>query len=335
MCGRYASARKRIELLEEFGVQRDRVTESLEPDYNVAPTKPIYAVLTRRARSRDSDGQPGGGGQQDGGGQPDAPGSAGTRWAQAAGGNGRPASAAGPEAEERTASPDESGAAGQVARELRVVRWGLVPSWAKDISIGSRLINARAETVAEKPAFRRAFERRRCLLPADGYFEWQVPASGSGPKQPFYITRRDGGPLAFAGLFELWRDHQVADGDPRAWLWSATIITTSAPDDLGQIHDRMPMVIDQPGWDDWLDPANSAADALSELLAPAATSGLMSYPVSRAVNSVRNNWPELIEPEVPDSGGAATPLSVTAAGQVRQDGGTRKKDPGSEPDTLF
>jgi putative SOS response-associated peptidase YedK len=344
MCGRYASARKRIELLEEFGVQRDRVTESLEPDYNVAPTKPIYAVLTRRARSRDGDGPPGGGGQQDGGqsadgGQPDAPGSAGTRGSGAAGGTGGPASASGPEAEERTASPGETEApgqaGGQVARELRVVRWGLVPSWAKDISIGSRLINARAETVAEKPAFRRAFERRRCLLPADGYFEWQVPASGTGPKQPFYITRRDGGPLAFAGLYELWRDHQVPDGDPRAWLWSATIITTSAPDELGQIHDRMPMVIDQQSWDDWLDPANSAADALSELLAPAATSGLISYPVSRAVNSVRNNGPDLIEPDEPDSGGAATPLSATAAGQVRQDGGIRKKDHGSEPGTLF
>ena len=132
-----------------------------------------------------------------------------------------------------------------MARELRVVRWGLVPSWAKDTSIGSRMINARAETVAEKPSFRRAFARRRCLLPADGYYEWQVLA-GEGSKkvkQPYFIYRADGGPLAFAGLYELWRDRQFPDGDPDAWLWTATIITTSAPDELGQIHDRMPMVI--------------------------------------------------------------------------------------------
>ncbi len=117
MCGRYASARSRIELLEEFSVQRDRVDEPLQPDYNVAPTKPVYAVLTRAPKQAEQ-------------------------------------------------KPE---------RELRVVRWGLVPSWAKDPSIGSRMINARAETVSEKPAFRAAFAKRRCLLPADGYYEWQPP----------------------------------------------------------------------------------------------------------------------------------------------------------------
>jgi putative SOS response-associated peptidase YedK len=333
MCGRYASARKRVELLEEFSVQRDRVTDSLEPDYNVAPTKPVYAVLTRRARAQD------GAAAQDDGGQRGAPASAGQNGAGASGKAGLAGTGGGSQMTERADTQAVTGGAaeadGAVARELRVVRWGLVPSWAKDVSIGSRLINARAETVAEKPAFRRAFERRRCLLPADGYFEWQAPASGSGLKQPFYISRRDGGPLAFAGLYELWRDHQVADGDPRAWLWSATIITTSAPDELGRIHDRMPMVIDQSSWDDWLDPANSAAGALRELLAPAATAGLISYPVSRAVNSVRNNGPELIEPAEPDGADAAKPLGPPAARSARQSGGTRKKDSGSEPDTLF
>src|ERR1700722_5876019 len=206
MCGRYASARKRIELLEEFDVQRDRTTQPLPPDYNVAPTKPVYAVLTRAGRGED------------------------------------------PEEQE------------PVRRELRVVRWGLVPSWAKDISIGSRLINARAETVAEKPSFRRAFARRRCLLPADGYYEWQV-LENAGPrggkrKQPYFIHRADGGPMAFAGLYELWRDRQFPDGDPDAWLWTATIITTTAADEVGQIHDRMPMTIAPGSWADWLDPAN-------------------------------------------------------------------------------
>jgi putative SOS response-associated peptidase YedK len=251
MCGRYASARKRIELLEEFSVQRDRVPEDLGPDYNVAPTRRVYAVLDREQRRDDGD-------------QPDA--------AQAGG----------------------------VARELRVVRWGLVPSWAKDISIGSRLINARAETVAEKPSFRRAFAKRRCLLPADGYYEWQV-LEDAGPrggkrKQPYFIHRADGGPLAFAGLYELWRDKSAPDGHPEAWLWTATIITTTAADEIGQIHDRMPMVIAPESWADWLDPANSEAAGLQALLAPAAAGGLTSYPVSTDVNSVRNNGPELVTP---------------------------------------
>jgi putative SOS response-associated peptidase YedK len=254
MCGRYASARKRIELLEEFSVERDRVTEPLQPDYNVAPTKPVYAVLTPRPRT-----------------------------------GGRPADSAEPQQE--TPADDVP------RRELRVVRWGLVPFWAKDVSIGSRLINARSETISEKPAFKRAFARRRCLLPADGYYEWQKPAAAEGAaKQPFYITRSDGGPLAFAGLYELWRDKSVPDGDPDAWLWTATVITTSAPDELGRIHDRMPMVIDPRSWADWLDPASSNVDDLRALLAPAAARGLISYPVSRAVGSVRNNGPELIRP---------------------------------------
>ncbi len=127
-----------------------------------------------------------------------------------------------------------------------------MPFWAKDVKIGSRMINARAETVSEKPAFRRAFAQRRCLLPADGYYEWQ--ASESGPKQPIYISRSDGNSLAFAGLYELWRDPAVERDDPDAWLWTTTIITTSAPDELGHIHDRMPMIIDPAGWSDWLDP---------------------------------------------------------------------------------
>jgi putative SOS response-associated peptidase YedK len=228
MCGRYASARKRIELLEEFRIERDRVSEPLAPDYNVAPTKRVYAVVTRDARPSDG-----------------------------AGSQARGAAEAPPAAD-----------AGQpgVARELRVVRWGLVPFWAKDPKIGSRMINARAETVDSKPAFRHAFKRRRCLLPADGYYEWQRPdgSSGdepggkgsSGAKQPYFITSGDGGPLAFAGLYELWRDAELPEDHERAWLWTATIITTSAPDDLGKIHDRMPMVIEPRRWSDWLDRAD-------------------------------------------------------------------------------
>jgi putative SOS response-associated peptidase YedK len=265
MCGRYASARSRIELLEEFTVERDRTDESLKPDYNVAPTKPVYAVMTRQARDdREAGGQ---------------------------------------------AAGDAAGQAAQPHRELRVVRWGLVPSWAKDISIGSRMINARSETVSEKPAFRNAFARRRCLLPADGYYEWQQPPAGTkAPKQPYFICRPDHRVLSFAGIYELWRDKSLPGADPAAWLWTAAIITTTAPDELGEIHDRMPMVIDRASWGDWLDPANTDAGDVRALLAPAATHGLTSYPVSLAVNSVRNNGPELVEqadPVSPASGGGA------------------------------
>jgi putative SOS response-associated peptidase YedK len=307
MCGRYASARKRIELLEEFRIERDRVSEPLEPDYNVAPTKRVYAVVTRDARPSEPAGRQAGGVAE--------------------------------------TPPDPGGGEAGVARELRVVRWGLVPFWAKDPKIGSRLINARAETVDSKPAFRHAFKRRRCLLPADGYYEWQRPDGSSGDepagkgagraKQPYFITRGDGGPLAFAGLYELWRDAAPPDDHERAWLWTATIITTTAPDDLGKIHDRMPMVIEPRRWSDWLDPANNDPADLLALLAPAASGGLISYPVSTAVNSVRNNGPELIErvesgPEDrdPDRG-------APIAGSRRSRSAASQGASGSAPDKLL
>jgi len=175
-----------------------------------------------------------------------------------------------------------------VARELRVVRWGLVPFWAKDPSIGSRMINARVETVDAKPAFRRAFAKRRCLLPADGFYEWlKVQDQGKVRKQPYYIHRADNGVLAFAGLYELWRDKSVPEDHPRAWLWTSVIITTRAEDEVGHIHERMPMVID---------PASNEASHLHALLAPASASGLATYPVGTDVNYVRNNGPALIKP---------------------------------------
>ncbi len=150
--------------------------------------------------------------------------------------------------------------------------------------------------------------RRRCLLPADGYYEWQVQPGAA--KQPIYISRKDGRSLAFAGLYELWRDPEVARDDQDAWLWTATVITTSAPDELGMIHDRMPMIIEPARWSDWLDPANSDVADLRALLAPAAVSGLMTYPVSTAVNSVRNNGPQLIEPA------GAAPVAPLAAART-------------------
>jgi putative SOS response-associated peptidase YedK len=290
MCGRYASARSRIELLEEFEVQRDRVDESLTPDYNVAPTKPVYAVMTRQPRAETADAAASDKAAADK--------AAADKAAADKAANGSTANGSG---------ANGNGASGKAERQLRVVRWGLVPYWAKDVSIGSRMINARAETVSEKPAFRAAFAKRRCLLPADGYYEWQPPPPGTkGSKQPYFICRPDHGVLAFAGLYELWRDRSLPREDPAAWLWTATVITTSAPDELGEIHDRMPMVIDRASWADWLDPGNTEVADVQSMLAPAASTGLISYPVAQLVNSVRNNGPELIEqadPVAPGMGG--------------------------------
>jgi putative SOS response-associated peptidase YedK len=187
---------------------------------------------------------------------------------------------------------------GGAVRQLRVARWGLVPSWAKDVSIGNRLINARIESAADKPAFRRAFSLRRCLLPADGYYEWW---NATGPdrrqvKQPYFIRPRDGAILAMAGLYEFWRDPKAAPDDPDAWVLSVTVLTTTAEDELGQIHDRMPLMVDRAGWDTWLDPDRQAPDDVRDVLIPAAPGRLEAYPVSREVNDVRHEGAHLLDP---------------------------------------
>ncbi len=244
MCGRYAASRDKATLIEEFHVVK-APAEALAADYNVAPTKEVYAVVDRQ-RESDSDKQ----------------------------------------------------------RELAIVRWGLVPGWAKDPKIGSRMINARVETLTEKPSYKRAVAKRRCLLPADGYFEWYEPTDPQAPlaksgkplKQPFFIHPADGSVLAMAGLYEFWRNPELPKEDPASWLWTVTVITTSASDDLGRIHDRMPMCVHPEQWDEWLDPQQHDGAEAVGLLTPAAPGWLTADPVSRAVNNVRNNGPELIEP---------------------------------------
>lgn len=188
-------------------------------------------------------------------------------------------------------------------RELGIARWGLIPSWAKDPKIGSRLVNARVETAATKPSFRAAWARRRCLLPADGYYEWYEPEAPDAPrgrngrplKQPYFISPSDGSVLAMAGLYEFWRDPDGDPDDPGSWRWTTTVLTTEATDDLGRIHDRMPLHVHPEHRDAWLDPTFDQ-DRLPGLLVPAMPGELTAYPVSRSVNSVRNNGPELIEP---------------------------------------
>ena len=183
MCGRYASSRQPEDLVEEFEIRPLPDTGDLpriEPDFNVAPTKEVYAVVERPPRSEAAGSEGAGEGERDPAAEPE--------------------------------------------RQLRVLTWGLVPFWAKDPAIGSRMINARMETVAEKPAFRRAFERRRAILPADGYFEWyateeRTPA-GKPSKQPYFIRPVDGGVLAMAGLYEIWRDPTRAEDDPARFRWT-------------------------------------------------------------------------------------------------------------------
>ncbi len=218
MCGRYTLASPTERLAEEFGVDASSV--ELAPNYNVAPTQGVAAVLEE-------------GGQ----------------------------------------------------RRLEVLRWGLIPPWANDPGIGSRMINARSETAPGKPSFRRAFRERRCLIPADGFYEWQRT---NGAKQPYYIHMEDGRPFAFAGLWESW---SKGEGEIR----TCTILTTGANALVGEVHDRMPVILAHDAYDVWLDPA-SERDELTGLLAPYPEDEMEAYPVSRFVNSPSNNDPRCIEP---------------------------------------
>lgn len=184
-------------------------------------------------------------------------------------------------------------------RALHVARWGLVPSWAKDPSIGSKLANARVETVAEKPSFRTSLAKRRCLMPASGYYEWYQPAAEEGAarpkKQPFFIHPGDDSSVAMAGLYSWWRD--PAAGEDAPWLLTCTVITTQATDALGHIHNRMPMTVAKQDWARWLDPEREI-DPIG-LLHPAMNDALVATPVSTLVNNVRNNGPELLAPLSP------------------------------------
>lgn len=172
---------------------------------------------------------------------------------------------------------------GQQRPEALMMHWGLIPSWAKDPSIGNRMINARAETAAEKPAYRDAFRRRRCIVPVDGFYEWQKLRAG---KQPFYIHSRQGRPLALAGLWDRW------SGDGRV-IESCTILTTSPNELIRPLHDRMPVILSADQVRQWLDPRTSA-DALQALMRPCPADELEVYPVQMRVNSPANDDANLI-----------------------------------------
>ena len=181
------------------------------------------------------------------------------------------------------------------ARRLDAFHWGLVPFWAKDPKIGNRMINARGETLAEKNSYKRPFARRRCIIPADGFYEWKK-IEGQKKKQPMYMSRVDGEPLAFAGLWEVWKDpnHTDADGEPMELL-SCTIITGEPNEKVADVHDRMPVILPPDTWDTWLDRDNHDIESLGKLLVPAPSQLITLHPVSTDVNNVRNNGRHLIE----------------------------------------
>ncbi|MGY0491894.1 SOS response-associated peptidase [Streptomyces sp. WG-D5] len=268
MCGRYASSRSPEDLAGIFEIEQWEPEEAFEADYNVAPTKEVYAVLDRPVKDA---------------------------------GDPRP------------------------VRQLRKLKWGLVPSWSKTPEGGARMINARAETVHEKPSYRRAFATRRCILPADGYYEWvtaaaerdlEVEGKKKRPrKQPYFVTPADGSVFAMAGLYEFWRDRTLPDEHPLAWWVTCSVITTEAesgplgvapkegPRSLADIHPRMPLMLTADRWDDWLDPARTDVEDVRSLLAPPPEGLMRAYPVSTAVSNVRNNGAGLVaELEGPEEG---------------------------------
>jgi putative SOS response-associated peptidase YedK len=232
MCGRFVSATPPDQIAAYFGAEEPEAL--LDPSYNVAPTRDVYAVLA------------------DGG-----------------------------------------------VRHVDAFHWGLIPLWAKDAKIGATMINARAESLADKNAFKSAFRKRRCLIPADGFFEWQktgapTAAKGKGkgkaPKQPYFVSRPDGEPYAFAGLWEVWHG---PDRD-QVPLRSCTIITTDPNAVMATIHDRMPVILPESAWDAWLDRDNDDLDLLGDLLGPADPALTVLRPISTDVNNVRNDGVHLL-----------------------------------------
>lgn len=218
MCGRYTLSSPSAKLFEKFEIGGE--APELTPNYNVAPTQSVAAII-------EGDG----------------------------------------------------------IRRLEALRWGLVPSWAKDPSIGSRMINARSETAHEKPSFRTAFKRRRCLIPADGFYEWKKEEGG---KQPFHIHMKDGEPFAFAGLWETW---DGGEGEVR----TCAILTTEANEMMSEIHHRMPVILPAELHDAWLG-GEAEKDELIAMMEPHPSGGMEAYPVSRFVNKPSNNDPSCVEP---------------------------------------
>ena len=199
-----------------------------------------------------------------------------------------------------------------VERRVQSVKWGLLPSWAKDPMIGNKLVNARVETLAAKPSWRSAYRKHRAAIPAAGYYEWQAEEQdGKVVKQPYYLhPAAEGELLSFAALYEWWKDPSKAEDDPDRWLWTAVIITTDATGPAGEIHDRTPLILPTDRIDAWLDPHLTEPDKIAEVLKGVQAPPLEIRPVSREVNRVSNNGPHLVAPL--DAAGDR-PLQLTLA----------------------
>ncbi|WAP53056.1 SOS response-associated peptidase [Arthrobacter sp. ATA002] len=293
MCGRYVMAKATSDLVAAFAADQ-AVGEDIAPSWNVAPTDDVR-IVTERARHRPVPGNDGGrnrGGNADDGGAGNAD-DDGAHVGGASDGGG--AGTNDGSANDGSANDGSAGSADAAAtiRRLATAKWGLVPVWAKDPKIGARMINARRETVLEKPAFRKAARKRRALVPADGYYEWEK--SGSA-KIPTYLYSPSSDPLAFAGLYEYWPDPSLPEDDEHKWLVSFTIITTEASDALGHIHDRTPLIVPPDLYGDWLDPQLTETAEVHQLLDAVPEPVLTPRVVSAEVNSVRNNGPQLILP---------------------------------------
>ena len=270
MCGRYASFRSAQDLADTFDVEQiSDAAARVAAWYNIAPTDPVRVVLERRASGESSN-------------------------RGAAESSTRDATE--PSVRDGAEPANRDGA--EPTRAMHVARWGLIPHWAKDPTMGARMINARSESVAEKPAFSKSLAQRRCLVVADGYYEWHTapdPAGGKKPvKTPYYIHPTDGAPIAFAGLYSWWPDPAKAPDDPGRWVLSTTIITQAARDGLEQIHDREPAVLDHDLVGAWIDRDAGTETALDILSRPCPP--LTWHEVDRAVGSVRNQGAHLIEP---------------------------------------
>ncbi|MFJ8042994.1 SOS response-associated peptidase [Kitasatospora sp. NPDC096147] len=187
---------------------------------------------------------------------------------------------------------------GAPVRQLRVLRWGLVPAWSQSADAAAKMVNARSDTVHEKPSYRQAFASRRCIVPVDGYYEWEtLPTERGRPrKQPYFVHRADGTVLALAGLYEFWRDRRHPPDHPGAWLVTCAIVTTDAEPALAPIHHRMPLFLDPSSFDAWLDPALDDPGRLFPLLVPPAPGALLARAIGPAVGNIRNNGPELLRP---------------------------------------
>ena len=262
MCGRYAASARPDELVEAFDVDDDRTDE------------PSRSVLKNP--------------QSPPAGEPD--------WNMAPSKQAPVVLTRAPRGADDDAEP---------RRQLRMLTWGLVPAWSKDLKMGLRMTNARAESVLGKGAFAPAARSRRCLVPAAGWYEWQVSptaldAKGKPRKQPFFIHRADGDPVAFAGLYEFWRDQELDGDDPDAWLTTFTIITTAADPGLDRIHDRQPLVLEPGQWEHWLDPDEKDPEVVRGLLEFAEPGRFEAHPVGRGVGATRNNGPGLLDPPPPD-----------------------------------